>query len=180
MDLPAISGVQHAEGGEREGERERERERGRVVPAFSQLCALNQVAHDARPHRIVWIFDVVDAITAHHESLSLTRYATLFCSTVKSDSRTLRAVSHCDEKGWWHVLDGKGCHSFPPESQPCFWSTGRDVGKLAAVAARLLQGKHRGLLRKSESVSPTWHPRRSKPQCQVFIGSSAAASIWLP
>ncbi|CAJ1344920.1 unnamed protein product [Effrenium voratum] len=41
--------------------------------------------------------------------------------------RTLRAVSHCDEKGWWHVLDGKG----------------RDVGKLAAVAARLLQGKHR-------------------------------------
>ncbi|CAL1136560.1 unnamed protein product [Cladocopium goreaui] len=41
--------------------------------------------------------------------------------------RTLKAISHCDEKGWWHILDAQG----------------RDVGKLAAFASRLLQGKHR-------------------------------------
>ena len=41
--------------------------------------------------------------------------------------RSLKAISHCDEKGWWHILDAQG----------------RDVGKLAAFASRLLQGKHR-------------------------------------
>lgn len=41
--------------------------------------------------------------------------------------RSLKAVSHRDEKGWWHVID----------------AAGRDVGKLAAFASRLLQGKHR-------------------------------------
>mmetsp|Transcript_66416 Transcript_66416/g.137802 ORF Transcript_66416/g.137802 Transcript_66416/m.137802 type:complete len:229 (+) Transcript_66416:83-769(+) len=41
--------------------------------------------------------------------------------------RTLKAISHHDEKGWWHIIDAKG----------------RDVGKLAAFASRLLQGKHR-------------------------------------
>mmetsp|Transcript_113202 Transcript_113202/g.241600 ORF Transcript_113202/g.241600 Transcript_113202/m.241600 type:complete len:218 (-) Transcript_113202:61-714(-) len=41
--------------------------------------------------------------------------------------RSLRAVSHHDEKGWWHVIDARG----------------RDVGKLAALVGRILQGKHR-------------------------------------
>ncbi|CAE8623131.1 unnamed protein product [Polarella glacialis] len=41
--------------------------------------------------------------------------------------RSLKAISHQDEKGWWHVIDAKG----------------RDVGKLGAFASRLLQGKHR-------------------------------------
>eukprot|EP00440_Ansanella_granifera_P066039 gb/GFBE01071626.1/.p1 GENE.gb/GFBE01071626.1/~~gb/GFBE01071626.1/.p1 ORF type:complete len:225 (+),score=26.65 gb/GFBE01071626.1/:1-675(+) len=41
--------------------------------------------------------------------------------------RSLKAISHQDEKGWWHIIDAKG----------------RDVGKLAAFASRLLQGKHR-------------------------------------
>mmetsp|Transcript_95162 Transcript_95162/g.174264 ORF Transcript_95162/g.174264 Transcript_95162/m.174264 type:complete len:238 (-) Transcript_95162:93-806(-) len=41
--------------------------------------------------------------------------------------RSLRAISHQDEKGWWHVIDAKG----------------RSVGRLAAFICRLLQGKHR-------------------------------------
>eukprot|EP00928_Gymnodinium_smaydae_P062668 TRINITY_DN46480_c0_g1_i1.p1 TRINITY_DN46480_c0_g1~~TRINITY_DN46480_c0_g1_i1.p1 ORF type:complete len:237 (-),score=32.35 TRINITY_DN46480_c0_g1_i1:355-1065(-) len=41
--------------------------------------------------------------------------------------RSLRAISHKDEKGWWHIIDAKH----------------RNVGKLAMLIVRLLQGKHR-------------------------------------
>jgi len=41
--------------------------------------------------------------------------------------KTLRAVSHKDDRGWWHIIDAKN----------------RNVGKLAAFCSRLLQGKHR-------------------------------------
>jgi len=41
--------------------------------------------------------------------------------------RSLKAINHHDEKGWWHIIDAQG----------------RDVGKLAAFASRLLQGKHK-------------------------------------
>eukprot|EP00927_Polykrikos_kofoidii_P075844 TRINITY_DN7231_c1_g1_i1.p1 TRINITY_DN7231_c1_g1~~TRINITY_DN7231_c1_g1_i1.p1 ORF type:complete len:231 (-),score=17.29 TRINITY_DN7231_c1_g1_i1:250-942(-) len=41
--------------------------------------------------------------------------------------KTLGAVSHLDEKGWFHVIDAKN----------------RNVGRLATLIVRLLQGKHR-------------------------------------
>mmetsp|Transcript_57860 Transcript_57860/g.163331 ORF Transcript_57860/g.163331 Transcript_57860/m.163331 type:complete len:222 (+) Transcript_57860:68-733(+) len=41
--------------------------------------------------------------------------------------RSLKAISHVEERGWWHIIDAQG----------------RDVGKLAAFISRLLQGKHR-------------------------------------
>mmetsp|Transcript_104955 Transcript_104955/g.338447 ORF Transcript_104955/g.338447 Transcript_104955/m.338447 type:complete len:230 (-) Transcript_104955:31-720(-) len=41
--------------------------------------------------------------------------------------RSLKGISHHEERGWWHIIDAKG----------------RDVGKLAAFISRLLQGKHR-------------------------------------
>lgn len=41
--------------------------------------------------------------------------------------KSLRAVQHEDEKGWWHVIDAKG----------------QGVGFLARNIVRLLQGKHR-------------------------------------
>mmetsp|Transcript_70222 Transcript_70222/g.169995 ORF Transcript_70222/g.169995 Transcript_70222/m.169995 type:complete len:227 (-) Transcript_70222:19-699(-) len=50
--------------------------------------------------------------------------------TVARDAKphkSLRAISHHDEKGWWHILD----------------ASNRDVGKLAAFVSRMLQGKHR-------------------------------------
>mmetsp|Transcript_56120 Transcript_56120/g.119493 ORF Transcript_56120/g.119493 Transcript_56120/m.119493 type:complete len:222 (-) Transcript_56120:39-704(-) len=40
---------------------------------------------------------------------------------------SIRATSHEDENGYWHIIDAKN----------------RDVGKLAVIIARLLQGKHR-------------------------------------
>lgn len=41
--------------------------------------------------------------------------------------RSLQAISHEDEKGWFHVIDAKN----------------RSVGRLAMLICRLLQGKHR-------------------------------------
>eukprot|EP00913_Durusdinium_trenchii_P002410 g2226.t1 len=63
-----------------------------------------KVAQDVRPHR--------------------TALRVIFSEIL---DMTLRAISHCDEKGWWHILDAKG----------------REVGKLAAFVAGLLKGKHR-------------------------------------
>lgn len=56
--------------------------------------------------------------------------------------RSLKAISHCNEQGWWHIIDGSGAFKMP--GARC---EGRDVGKLAAFASRLLQGKHRGCLK---------------------------------
>mmetsp|Transcript_16919 Transcript_16919/g.30636 ORF Transcript_16919/g.30636 Transcript_16919/m.30636 type:complete len:222 (+) Transcript_16919:38-703(+) len=41
--------------------------------------------------------------------------------------RSLKAISHEEERGWFHVIDAKG----------------RNVGRLAQFITRLLQGKHR-------------------------------------
>ena len=60
--------------------------------------------------------------------------------------RSLNAISHCNEQGWWHIIDGSGTLMLRCNKNRDVFS-GRDVGKLAAFASRLLQGKHRGGLK---------------------------------
>lgn len=59
-----------------------------------------------------------------------TPYSEPLMPTVAPDAqphRSLKVVTHQDEKGWWHVIDAQG----------------REVGRLGQLIARLLQGKHR-------------------------------------
>ena len=61
------------------------------------MLSLDQVADDARPHRTA-------AVSFFQFSLSKSRL----------HARTLKAISHHDEKGWWHIIDAKGLASSGP------------------------------------------------------------------
>lgn len=103
MDFPALSKLQHAEGAQNNyaavfnvcsfAHKSLEMQRCSI----SRTSNISEVARDVRPHMTLLLFWAANSSNMNSAHLSTGR-----------SGRTLKAISHCDEKGWWHILDAQG------------------------------------------------------------------------